>query len=158
MTNITFDFLEAAKGGSSRRRPEAKRQAPSRRRPGRSARAAEQAQAEAKRQADRLKEEQAGRRPEGLEQESKGWPPREAQKAKEQQELEEEARRQRPSWRSESNKGCGNSVPPPPTPLAAALPDNPSSRINFTPPGYTLGEVQIFKEKTEGWNTMAICW
>jgi hypothetical protein len=35
--------------------------------------------------------------------------------------------------------------------LAAALPDNPSSRrVIFTPPGCTLGEFQIYKEKTEG--------
>jgi len=40
---------------------------------------------------------------------------------------------------------------PPPTPLAAALPDNPSSRkVIYTPTEYTLGEFQIYKEKTEG--------
>ena len=34
--------------------------------------------------------------------------------------------------------------------MASALPDKSSGKVIFTPPGYTLGQFQIFKEKTEG--------
>jgi hypothetical protein len=139
MTNITFDFL--------------KRQ-----------RALEQAQAEAKREAERLKveqtrreaerlkEEQARKEAERLEQErQKELAAQEARKAKEQQELEAKRKAEAELARQQAQKAAETPVPPPPTPLAVALPNNPSSgKIIFTPPGYTLGEFQIYNEKTEG--------
>ena len=127
MTNITFDFLKRQK-------------------------ALEQAQAEAKREADRLKEEQARKEAERVEQErQKELAAEQARKAREQQELEEKRKAEAELARQKAKEAAETPSPPPPTPLAAALADNPSSRkVIFTPPGYTLGEFQIFKEKTEG--------
>jgi len=123
MTNITFDFLKRQK-----------------------------ALEQAKREADRLKEEQARKEAERLEQErQKGLAAEEARKAREQQELEEKRKAEAELARQKAKEAAETPIPPPPTPLAAALPDNPSSRtVIFTPPGYTLGEFQIYKEKTEG--------
>ena len=125
MTNITFDFLKRQK-------------------------ALELAQAEAKRQADLLKQEEARKEAERLEQErqrQKELAAREAQKAREQQELEEKRKAEAELARQKAKEAAT----PPPTPLAAALPDNPSSLIViYTPPGCTLGEFQIYKERTEG--------
>lgn len=127
MTNITFDFLKRQK-------------------------ALEQAQAEAKRQADRLKEEQARKEAERLEQErQKEMAAQAARKAREQKELEEKRKAEAELARQKAKAAAETPVPPPLAPLAAALADNSSSRkVIFTPPGYTLGEFQIYKEKTEG--------
>ena len=128
MTNIVFDFLKRQK-------------------------ALELAQAEAKRQADQLKqeearkqaEEEARKQAERMEQErqkQKELAALEAQKAKEQQELE--AKR-----KADAELALQKAKEAAPPPLAAALPDNLSSRIViYTPPGYTLGEFQISKEGT----------
>jgi hypothetical protein len=122
-TNIIFDFL--------------KRQ---------------QAQAEAKREADRLKEGQARTEAERLEQErQKELAAQEARKARDQQELEEKRKAEAELARQKENEAAKIATPLPPIPLAAALPDDSSSKkVIFTPSGYTLGEFQIFKEKTEG--------
>jgi hypothetical protein len=135
MTNITFDLL--------------KRQA-----------AMEQAKREADRlkeeqarlEAERLKEEQAKMEAERLEQErQKELAAQEARKAREQQELEEKRKAEAELARQRAEKAAETPAPPPLTPLAVALPNNPSSRqIIFTPPGYRLGEFQILKEKSEG--------
>ena len=127
MTNITFDFLKRQK-------------------------ALEQAQAEAKREADRLKEEQARKEAERVEQErQKELAAQEARKAREQQELEAKRKAEAELALQKAKEAAETPTPPPPTPLAAALPDNPSSRtVIFTPPGYTLGEFQIYNEKNEG--------
>jgi hypothetical protein len=139
MTNITFDFLKRQK-------------------------ALEQAQAEAKREAERLKEEQARKEAERLKEEQarkeaerleqerqKELAAQEARKGREQQELEEKRRAEAELAQARAKKAAETPVPPPPTPLAVALPDNPSSgKVIFTPPGCTLGEFQIFKEKSEG--------
>lgn len=131
MTNITFDFLQRQK-------------------------ALEQAQAEAKRQAeaklaaDRLKAEEARKQAQLLEQERQKQmelAALNAQKAKEQQALEA----QRMAEAELARQKAQEAATPPPTPLGAAMSDNPSSRKPiFTPPGYTLGEFQIAKERTEG--------
>jgi hypothetical protein len=139
MTNITFDFLKRQK-------------------------ALDQAQAEAKREADRLKEEQARKEVERLKEEQtrkeaerleqerqKELAAQEARKAREQQELEAKRKAEAELAQQKAKKAAETPVPPSPTPLAAALPDNPSSgKIIFTPPGCTLGEFQILKEKSEG--------
>jgi multidrug efflux pump subunit AcrA (membrane-fusion protein) len=127
MTNITFDFLKRQK-------------------------AIEQAQAEAKLQADRLKEEQARKEAERLEQErQKELAAQEARKAREQQELEEKRKAEAELARQKAKEAAETPTPPPPTPLAAGLSDTFSSRkIIYTPPVYTHGEFQIFKEKIEG--------
>ena len=128
MTNITLDFLKRQK-------------------------ALEEAQAEAKRQADQLKAEQARKEAERLEQErQKELAAQEAQKAKERQELEQKQKAEAELAQQKAKQAAATPVPPPPTPLAAALPeDNPSSRmVVYTPAGYTLGEFQISKEKIEG--------
>jgi len=127
ITNITFDFLKRQK-------------------------AIEQAQAEAKREADRLKEEQARKEAERLEQErQKELAAQEARKAKEQQDLEEKRRAEAELARQKAKAAAETPIPPPSTPLAAGLSDNPSSRrIVYTPPGYAHAEFQIYKEKTEG--------
>jgi len=123
MTNITFDFLKRQK-------------------------ALEQAQAEA----ERLKAEQARKEAERLEQErQKELAAQEARKAREQLELEAKRQAEAELARQKAKEAAQTPTPPPPTPLAAALPDNPSSRkVIFTPSGYTLGEFQVNKEKTEG--------
>jgi len=128
VTNITFDFLKRQK-------------------------ALELAQAEAKREADRLKEEQASKEAERLEQErqQKEHAAREAQKAREQQELEAKQKAEAELARQKAKEAAETPKPSPPTPLAAALDDNPSSRkVIYTPDECTLGEFQITKEKTEG--------
>jgi len=124
MTNITFDFLKRQK-------------------------ALEQAQAETKREADRLKEEQARKEAERLEQErQRALAAEEARKARERQEMEEKRKTEAELARQKANE---TPVALPPTPLAAELPDKSSSRkVIYTPLGYTLGEFQISKEKTEG--------
>ena len=127
MTNITFDFL--------------KRQ-----------QALELAQAEAKREAERLKVEEARKEAERLEQERQKQmaAAEEARKAREQQELEAKRKAEEELARQKAKEAAT----PPPTPLAAALPDNPSSLIViYTPPGCILGEFQIYQEKTEGMGT-----
>jgi hypothetical protein len=136
MTNITFDFLKRQK-------------------------ALELAQAEAKREADRLKEEEARKQADRMEQErkkqqelaaieaqkAKELAAMEAQKAKEQQELEAKRKAEAELARQKASEAAT----PPPTPLAIALPDSPSSRtVIYTPPGCTLGEFQIRKEGTAG--------
>src|SRR6266481_2374312 len=123
MTNITFDFLKRQK-----------------------------ALEQAKREADRLKEEQARKEAERLEQErQKEMAAEEARKAREQQELEEKRKAEAELARQKAKEAAETPIPPPPTPLAAALPDNPSFRtVIYTPPGYTLGEFQIYNEKNEG--------
>jgi len=133
MTNITFDFLKRQKALEQ-------------------AQAEAKLQAEAKREADRLKEEQAKKEAERLQQERrKELAAQEARKARDQQELEEKRKAEAELARQQAEKAAETPVPPPPTPLAAALPDNPSSqKVIFTPPGYTLGEFQIYKEKTDG--------
>jgi PKD repeat protein len=127
MTNITFDFLKRQK-------------------------VLEQAQADAKREADRLKEEQARKDAERLEQErQKEMAAQEARKAREQQELEEKRKAEAELALQKTKEPAKTPVPPPPTPLAAALPDDPSSlKVIFTPPGYRHADFQIYKEKTEG--------
>ena len=127
MTNITFDFVKRQK-------------------------ALEQAQAEAKREADRLKAEQARKEAERLEQErQKEMAAQEARKAREQQELEEKRKAEAELARQKAKQAGETRLSPAPTPLAAALSDNPSSgKVIFTPPGYTHAEFQINKEKTEG--------
>jgi hypothetical protein len=112
----------------------------------------EQAQADAKREADRLKEEQARKEAERLEQEKqKEMAAEEARKAREQQELEAKRKAEAEVALQKPKEPAKTPVPPPPAPLAAALPDDPSTRkIIFTPPGYTLADFQIYKEKTEG--------
>ncbi len=135
MTNITFDFLKRQKA-LELAQAEAKREAEAKR------------AAEAQREAERLKAEEARKQAELLEQgRQKELAAREAQKAKEQQALEEKRKAEAELAQQKAKKAAA----PPPTPLATALPDNPSSRkIIFTPPGYTLGEFQIYKERTEG--------
>jgi len=127
MTNITFDFLKRQK-------------------------ALAQAQAEAKRQADLLKEEQARKEAERLEQEKqKEMAAQEARKAREQQDLEAKRKAEAELARQKAKTTAAIPVPPPRTPLASGLANNPSSgKVIFTPPGYTLGEYQIYMEKTEG--------
>ena len=129
MTNITFDFLKRQKALEAAQ-AEAKREA------------------EAQREADRLKEEEARKQAERLEQAKKmELAAQEARKAKEQQELEDRRRAEAELARQKAKEAAT----PAPTPLAAALPDNASSRkVIYTPPGRTLGEFQISKAKTEG--------
>ncbi len=136
VTNITFDFLKRQK-------------------------ALELAQAEAKREAEakraaeaqRLKDEEARKQAERLEQERQKQmelAAQEAQKAREQQALE--AKRKADAELAQQK--AREAAKPPPTPLAAALGDSPSSGlVTYTPPGRTLGEFQISKEKTEGKGT-----
>ena len=125
MTNITFDFLKRQK-------------------------ALEVARAEeAKREAERLKAEEARKEAERLEQERQKQmaAAEEARKAKEQQELEAK----RKAEAELAAQKAKEAEAPPPAPLAAALPDEPSSLVViFTPSGCTLGEFQIQQEKTEG--------
>jgi PKD repeat protein len=124
-TNITFDFMKRQK-------------------------ALEQAQAEAKREAERLKEEQAKKEAERLEQErQKALAAEAARKASEQQALEE--KRNAELARQKAQEAAAQTpTPPPPAPLAAAVPENPSSRkVIYTPSGYSHGEFEISKEKTE---------
>ncbi len=134
MTNITFDFLKRQKA-LELAQAEAKRQA------------------EAKLAAERLKEEEARKQAERLEQERQKQmelAAQEAQKAKEQQELEAK----RKAEAELAQQKAKEAATPPPTPLAAALSENPSSLlVIFTPPQCTLGEVQIRKETTEGKGT-----
>jgi hypothetical protein len=133
MTNITFDFLKRQKAAEL-------------------AQAEATREAEAKRQVERLKEEEArkqeqARRLEQERQKQMEAAAREAQKAREQQALEEKRKADAELARQKAKEAAT----PPPTPLAAAVPDNPSSReVIYTPPGYTLGEFQIYKESTEG--------
>jgi len=98
--------------------------------------------------ADRLKEEEAKKQAERLEQErQKELAAQEAQKAREQQELEQKRKAEAELARQKAKEAAT----PPPTPLVAAAPGKTSSRkVIYTPPGYTLGEFQIYKEKTEG--------
>ncbi len=131
MTNITLDFLKRQKAlelaQAERLKEEEARK-----------------QAEAKREADRLKEEEARKQ---AEQRQKELAAQEAQKAKEQQELEAKRKAEAELARQKAEEAAK----PPPTPLAAALPDKPSSRkVIYTPPGCTLGEFQICKDGTEG--------
>ncbi len=136
MTNITLDFLKRQKAlEQTQAEAEAKRQA------------------EAKREADRLKAEEAKKQEAArLEQERQKQmelAAREAQKAREQQELE--AKRKAEAEAELARQKAKEAATPPPTPLGAGLSDDPSSRkVIYTPPGYTLGEFQIYKEKTEG--------
>jgi chemotaxis protein histidine kinase CheA len=125
LTNITFDFLKRQK-------------------------AREQAEAEAKREAERLKEEAARKEAERLEQERKKQEElaaEAARKAREQQALEAKRKAEEELARQKALEAAK----PPPTPLAAALDENPSPfAVIFTPSGCTLGEFQISKEKTDG--------
>ena len=125
MTNLTLDFLQRQKARELA------------------------AQEQAKREADRLKVEEARKESERLERQKQNeLAAQEAQKAKEQQELEEK-RKAEAAAELARQKPIATEAPPPP-PLAAAHPDDPSPRIViFTPSGYTLGEFQIFKERTE---------
>ncbi len=138
MTNITFDLLKRQKA-LELAQAEAKRQAEVKR------------EAEAKREADRLKEEEARKQAERLEQERKKQmelaAAQEAQKAREQRELEEKRKAEVELARYQAAEAAA----PPPTPLGAALSDSPSSRdVIYTPPGWTLGDFQIYKERIEG--------
>src|SRR5258708_4870062 len=120
MTNITFDFLKRQK-------------------------ALELANAEAKREADQLKqkedrkqaEEEAKKQAERIEHErqmQKELAALEAQKAKEQQELEAKRKAEAELAQQKAKMAA---TPP----LAAALPDNLSSRmVIYTPAGSTIGE------------------
>jgi PKD repeat protein len=132
-TNITFDFLKRQKA-LEQAQAEAKRQA------------------DAKREADRLKEEQAKKEAQRLEQErQKELAAQEARKAREQQELEEKRQADAELARQNAKKAPATPATPPPNPLAAGLAANPSSRqVIYTPPGYKLGDFEIYKEKTEG--------
>ena len=125
MTNITFDFLKRQK-------------------------ALELAQAEAKHEADRLKEEEARKQAARLEQERQKQmelAAQQAQKAREQRELEEKRKVQAELARQKA----GGAAKPLPPPLGAAMSDSPSSwGVIYSPPGWTLGEFQIYKERTEG--------
>ncbi len=132
VTNITFDFLKRQKALEF-------------------AQAETKRQADAKREADRLREEEARKQAERLEQERKKQmelaAAQEAQKAREQQELEAK----RKAEAELAQQKAREAATPPPIPLGAGLSDDPSSRnVIYTPPGYTLGEFQIYKEKTEG--------
>lgn len=135
ITNITFDFLK---------RQKALEQA--------EAEAKLQAEAKAKAEADRLKAEQARKEAERLEQErQKEMAAQEARKASEQQELEKKRMAEAELARQKREEAAKASTSPRPTPLAAALPDNPWLRkVIYTPRGYTLGDFEIQKEKTEG--------
>jgi hypothetical protein len=128
-TNISFDLLKRQK-------------------------ALEQAQADAKREADRLKAEDDARKEAARleEQRQKDLAAMEAQKAREQQALEEKRKAAIDAELARQKaKEAAETPVTPPTPLAAALPDNPSSRrVIYTPPGSALGEFQISKEQTEG--------
>jgi PKD repeat protein len=127
VTNITFDFLKRQKALAD---AEAKRQA------------------DAKLAADRLKEEEARKEAARLEQERQRkmeLAALEAQKAREQEleatrKAEEELARQK----------AAEAAKPPPTPLGAAVDGASSRTAAFTPPGYTLGQFQIIKEKNDG--------
>jgi hypothetical protein len=136
MTNITFDFLKRQKALAANREADRLKEEEARK------------QAEANREADRLKEEEAKKQAELLEQKrQKELAAQEAQKVREQQELE----RKRKAEAELAQQKAKAAATPPPTPLAAGLPDNPSSRkVIYTPPEYTLGEFQIYKEKAEG--------
>ena len=103
---------------------------------------------EAKRDADRLKEQEARKQAERLEQErQKELAAREAQKAREQQELEQKRKAEAELARLKAKEAAT----PKPTPLLAGLSDNTSSRkVIYTPQGFTLGDFEIYKEKTEG--------
>jgi hypothetical protein len=92
--------------------------------------------------------EEARKQAELLEQErQKELAARKAQKAREQKGLEQKRKAEADLARQKAKEAAT----PPPTPLVAALPDYPSSRkVIYTPPGYTLAEFQIYKEKTEG--------
>ena len=128
MTNITFDFLKRQQKALAE--AEAKRQA------------------DAKLAADRLKEEQARNEAARLEQERQKQmqlAALEAQKAREQQELD--ARRHAEEL---ARQKAAEAAKPPRTPLGAAVDGSSSRTAAFTPPGHTLGEFQIIKEKSEG--------
>jgi hypothetical protein len=137
MTNITFDFLKRQKA-LELAQAEAKRQAEVKR------------EADAKREADRLKEEEAKKQAALLEQERQKQmelAAQQAQKAKEQRELEEKQKAEAELARQKA----AEAAKPPPPPLGAAMSDSPSSRaVIFTPPGWTLGAFEIYKERTEG--------
>jgi hypothetical protein len=139
MTNITFDLVKRQKA-LEQAQAEAKREAERIK--------AEQARVEA----ERIKAEQAKKEAERLEQErQKELAAQEARKAREQQELEAKRKAEAELAQQQAKKAAETPAPPPPTPLAVALPDNRSSgKIIFTPPGYTLGEFQILKEQSEG--------
>ena len=128
MTNINFDFLKRQK-------------------------ALELSQAEAQREADRLKAE-AAREAERVQREQemqRQLAAQQAQKAREQQEMEAKRKAEAELARQQAEAAAKTPVKPPPHPLAAGLPDNSSSgAVIYTPSGYTLGEFQISKEKTEG--------
>ncbi len=134
MTNITFDFQKRQKAlevaqAQAKLEAEAKRAA------------------EAKLEAERLKQEQARKEAERLEQERQKQMELAAQKAREQQALEAK----RKAEADLAAQKAREAATPPPTPLAAALRDSLSSGlVSYTPVGYTLGEYQISKEKTEG--------
>jgi PKD domain len=138
MTNITFDFLKRQKAlelAQAEAKREAERLEEARK------------QAEAKREAERLKQEEARKQAERLEQErqkQQELAAMQAQKAKEQQDLEAKQKAEAELARQKAAEAATS-------PLAAALPDNSSSRIvSYTPPGCTLGEFQISKAGTEG--------
>jgi hypothetical protein len=135
MTNITFDFLKRQKALEAARLKEEELRK----------------QAEAKLEADRLKEAEARKQAERLEQEQqkqKELAAQEAQKAREQQQREEKRRAEEAELARQKAKEAAT---PPPTPLVAGVPGNPSARtVIYTPAGFSLGEFQIYKEKTEG--------
>jgi len=116
MTNITFDFLKRQKALAANRESDRLKEEEARK------------QAEAKREADRLKEEEARKQAELLEQKrQKELAAQEAQKVREQQELE----RKRKAEAELAQHKAKAAATPPPTPLAAALPD----RSAIDPPG-----------------------
>jgi len=136
MTNITLDFLKRQKVLEAKREADRLKEQEARK------------QADAKREADRLKQAEARKQAERLEQErQKELAAREAQKAREQQELEQKRKAEAELARQKAKEAAT----PKPTPLLAGLSDNTSSRkVIYTPQGFTLGDFEIYKEKTEG--------
>ena len=136
MTNITLDFLKRQKALEAKRDADRLKEQEARK------------QADAKREADRLKQAEARKQAERLEQErQKELAAREAQKAREQQELEQKRKAEAELARQKAKEAAT----PKPTPLLAGLSDNTSSRkVIYTPQGFTLGDFEIYKEKTEG--------
>lgn len=127
MTNITFDFLKRQQKALAA--AEAKRQA------------------DAKLAADRLKEEEARRQAALLEQQRQKQMELAALETQKAREQELEARRQAEEL---ARRKAAEAAKPPPTPLGAAVDGASSRAASFTPPGYTLGEFQIIKEKSDG--------
>ena len=142
VTNITFDFLKRQKEAEMAQ-AEAKRAADAR------LEAERLKQQQAQQEAERLKQEQAKNEAERLEQERQKQrelaAATEAQRLREQQELEQKRKAE-----AEAARTAQLAATPPPIPLAAGLADIRSTTVSYTPQGSSLGDFEIYKEKTEG--------